>query len=386
MNIEIIASSKEGYIAEKQAFDNFSGKAAGVCYMKSNFNDLVNEAPEKTQRRIVQTKEGGHHSVYDHDYITLYFEGIPKMLAMILNNEHMYTTSEKSGRYTKLVVTEKEEEIFNKWFEIFKSKITSLYQKDYPNFFTDSRIEKLAFENARYTTSVFSRACMIYTTSYRQLNILIALIDDYIKDSPTNAFEERLHEELQDFVDKLKALPYFDEMLSRNEKYRHLSLFAKGDVEEYYGDVFCAKFKATFSSLAHLHRHRTLNFAIKVLEDEYYVPEMIKEDEALVAEWIADLKNLNNFPQAILLEVQEMGTFDNFILKLKERKCSAVLLETNMVVNEVLKKYSDALDKKGHARADELKKYTKGSRCTFPDYKCPKPCAFLLGINETRIV
>ena len=38
------------------------------------------------------------------------------------------------------------------------------------------------------------------------------------------------------------------------------------------------------------------------------------------------------------------------------------------------------------ARYEELKSYTKGSRCTFSDYKCTAPCGFALGINETRLI
>ena len=49
-----------------------------------------------------------------------------------------------------------------------------------------------------------------------------------------------------------------------------------------------------------------------------------------------------------------------------------------------LRKYEYALKLKTHHRAEELMNYTKGSRCTFPDFKCTAPCGFALGINETR--
>ena len=52
---------------------------------------------------------------------------------MIINNEKEYTTSEKSARYTKIIVDEdsiitpKEQLLYNNWLEIFKMKIKEQY-------------------------------------------------------------------------------------------------------------------------------------------------------------------------------------------------------------------------------------------------------------------
>ena len=94
----------------------------------------------------------------------------------------------------------------------------------------------------------------------------------------------------------------------------------------------------------------------------------------------------DEYPCATLCNCNEMGTLDNFILKLKERKCSFTQLEINKVTNETLKKYEYALRMKVHPRVEDILQYTKGSRCTFPDFKCTAPCNFALGINETRLV
>ena len=75
------------------------------------------------------TLNNGHHSVYDHINISFNLQNIPKILAMVLNNEHQYTTSEKSARYTPVqvsgesVITDREVELYNKWMEIYKEKI-----------------------------------------------------------------------------------------------------------------------------------------------------------------------------------------------------------------------------------------------------------------------
>lgn len=388
MDIKVIASTAVGNVATKNDFERFGGHAAGVCYMANTFEEILNEDIEKTQRRIRQTKGGGHHSVYEHSSFSLYLDGVPKIVAMLINNEKQYTTSEKSARYTKMALSPKEQTMYNKWVEIFRTKITKLYAKDYPNFFTDSRIEKLAQENARYLTSVFTPTSMVYTTNYRQFNYIISFIEKFLAKDDKNKFEEKLAGHLEEFVTKLKELPYYDEALSQNEKCRSLSLLGDGKkVEEYYGDVYATTYKASFAELAQSQRHRTTNHTMTVLEGEYYIPEIIRESESFTELWLSDLKELaGEYPQATMLEINEMGTLDAFILKLKERKCTFAQLEINRICNDILKKYEHALRMKVHPRAEEIIAYTKGSRCTFPDFKCTAPCNFALGINETRIV
>ena len=388
MKVDIIATTQLG-VESKENFDIFSGRAAGVCYMPGTFADLQNEDETKTQRRINQTKNSGHHSVYDHNSITLYFDEVPKIIAMILNNENQYTTSEKSARYTRMKLTEKEELVYNKWIEIFKKKITKKYAQDYPTFFTDSKIEKLAQENARYLISVFTPTSFIYTTTYRQLNNLIAFIDKEISVLAQSDFGVKVHNALKKFVVLLKELPYYDEQLAGNEKCRGLSLFSNEEqkVEEYFGDVYATTYKASFACLAQAQRHRTINYTMKVIEGEYFIPPILEDSPEFVELWLDDIKDLGNiYPQATMLEINEMGNLDAFILKMKERKCTNAQLEINRVVNETLKKYAYALRMKVHSRAEELLNYTKGSRCTFPDFKCTAPCNFALGINEERII
>src|SRR5574344_852605 len=96
------------------------GKIAGVCYDEEGFDHINKEDPEKTQKRIDRTLKSKHLSIYDHPMITYYIQNLPKMLAMVLNNEGYYDTSEKSARYTKVVrkegstITEDEEHLYNK--------------------------------------------------------------------------------------------------------------------------------------------------------------------------------------------------------------------------------------------------------------------------------
>ena len=146
MEIKIMATTKLGYVASKEEFDKIGGLTAGVCYLPDTIDQLLQEPEDKTIARIGRTKNGEHQSPYDHPSMTLELINVPKIIAMFLNDEQFYTTSEKSARYKKMPLPEEEQLLYNKWLEIFKSRIAKLYQKDYPNFFTDSRIEKLAQE------------------------------------------------------------------------------------------------------------------------------------------------------------------------------------------------------------------------------------------------
>lgn len=388
MDIHIIATTHMGYDAEKNEFDYLSGKAAGVCYMPGSFEDLLMEDKSKTEKRVLQTKLSGHHSVFDHNNISMYLSDIPKILAMIINNEHQYTTSEKSARYTKMQLTAEEQLCYDKWLKIFAERITKKYKLEYPQFFTDSRIQKLAQENARYLISVFTPTSMVYTTSYRQFNYLISFLDKFIEKTNKNEFEKKLLPCIQEFVSLLKQSKYYDDKLCGNEKSRELSLFARNeDIEEYFGDVYATTYTASFAELAQAQRHRTIYYSMKVLKDQYYIPPIIKDNADLTELWLSDIKSLGNiYPQATMLEINEMGTFDAFVLKMKERKCTFAQLEINQVTNDTLKKYVESLKIKSHPRAEELMQYTKGSRCTFPDFKCTSPCGFALGINETRLI
>lgn len=388
MEIDVIATTHVGYNADKNDFDMFSGKMAGVCYMPSTFEDLKNEDETKTIKRMNLTKNNGHHSVFDHENITMYINDIPKILAMVINNEHQYATSEKSARYTKMTLSPAEQTIYNKWLEIFKTRISKKYSSDYPQFFTPNRIEKLAQENARYLISIFTPTSMVYTTTYRQLNYLVAFMKNFVNKINKSPFEERLAGEMLKFVECLKGTKYLDEKLCVNDKNRHLSLFGDVDGEEYYGDVYCTNYKASFAELAQAQRHRTLDYKMTLTDGEYFVPPIIADNADLKDIWLGDMKLLaDNYPQGLLLNVTEMGTMDNFILKMYERKCTFAQLEINMITIDTAHKYEHALKVKNHPRAEEMKNYLSGSRCTFmgdSKYICTSPCGFPLGINETR--
>lgn len=376
---------------DKDEAIKLSGKIAGVCYDQEGFSHLINEPEEKTIKRINRTLDGGHHSVYDHITINFNLQNIPKILAMVLNNEHQYTTSEKSGRYTSIkktngsIITEDEERLYNKWVEIFKTKIKSKY----PNVYSDFKVRTLAQENARYLVTVFTPAEMIYSTSLRQINYIVSWMRNYIESANiNNSFESKLAISMQELIDALRELNVLEERLQTNEKHRSLSLFGKDldNKEEYFGNVYCTQYKGSFTQLAQAQRHRTIDYQMQMEDSkEYFIPPILMNDEVLVNEWLNDMQIVKDVtPQGEIIKINEIGKYEDFILKCKERLCSAAQLETMIQTRNTLLKYKKALEESNSPLKDDIVKYTNGARCTFPDFDCTSKCNFKEGIMLTR--
>ena len=376
---------------DKDEAIKLSGKIAGVCYDKEGFSHLENEPEEKTMRRVDMTLNNGHHSVYDHILINFNLQNLPKILAMVLNNEHQYTTSEKSARYTPVVrqagsiITEDEERLYKKWIDIFKIKIKS----QYGNIYNDAKIQKLAQENARYLVTVFMPTQMIYSTSLRQINYIASWMQDYIENADmSNAFERKLSYSMQELLEGLADVNVLEEGLLKNEKYRSLSIFGKDldKKEEHFGDVYSCIYKGSFAQLAQAHRHRTLDYQMEMLnEKEYFVPPIIADDQMLVDEWLGDMQIVRGVnPQGELVKISEVGKYEDFILKCKERLCSAAQLEIMLQTKETLLKYKKALEESNSPLAKDIEKYSHGARCTFPDFNCSSDCKFSEGKTLVR--
>lgn len=361
---------------------NLSGKIAGVCYDKEGFNHLINEPQEKTDRRIFMTLNNGHHSVYDHTYINFNIQNIPKILAMVLNNEKQYTTSEKSARYTKItpgensVITKEEVNLYNKWLGLFESKIA----KEYGNVLSSLKIKKLAQENARYLVTVFMPTQMIYTTSLRQINYMASWMVEYIEDNKNNLnyFESKLSKAMGEFLKELERLNVLVPELMSNEKHRKLSLFGSNleQTSELFSNVYETTYRGSFASLAQAQRHRTLDYQMEMLDKkEYYVPPILENDSYLKDEWLEDINKVGwVIPQGELILISEMGKYEDFILKCKERLCSAAQVEIMHQTRDTLARYKKYLEDHNNALASDIVKYSHGPRCTFPDYECPSDC------------
>ena len=133
MKVDVVAitSTDEEVIKKttKEDLELAGGYSANICYTQKEWKEIVKEDYQRTKNRIEGNKANNHHSVFGHTHISLYISGVPKLLAMLLNNEHEYNTSEKSARYTKMMPTQEELAIYEKWVTILEQEI----KKAYPN-------------------------------------------------------------------------------------------------------------------------------------------------------------------------------------------------------------------------------------------------------------
>ncbi len=378
---------KDGTLDLKKALD-YSAKIAGECYEPLGWEKLKDEPFEKTEKRESMTLNNEHQTPYEHINIGFEIVNIPKIVAMILNNERQCSTSEKSSRYTPVdgaadpAITTEEENLYNKWMEIFKVKI----KEKYGNIFDDKKITKLAQENSRYLVTVFMSTKMIHTLPLIQLNRICGFMRDLTNKADKNDFEKRLSPYLLEFIDCFEKLNCLDSRMQTNRKNRKLSLFSQYDVEDSFDYSYSANYKGSFAQLAQAHRHRTLEYSMRLLEEtEFFVPPILEDDQILINEWINDMKSVAHiFPQGELISINESGTFDKFILKTKERLCSAAQLEICNQTKETLNKMIIAYKKSKHPLLQTALEHSKGARCTFSDFTCSNQCAFKEGINLKR--
>jgi len=373
---------------DKKAAIEYSAKLAGECYEPEGWSKLKNEEEQKTERRTNLTLGLEHATPYEHIGIGFEIVNLPKILAMVLNNERQCSTSEKSARYTAIDakvdpnISVKEGELYNKWMEIFRTEIKT----QYGDIHNDSKIEKLAQENARYLVTVFASTKMIHTVPWIQLNRIVSFMQKYTNKENKTEFDERLIESFGQFIDCFDELDVLDERAMSNRKDRGLSLFTDRTVEEQFGTSYSTNYKGSFAQLAQAHRHRTLEYGMQLLDDkEYFVPPILRDNQMLVDEWLNDITSVAYAnPQGELVSINECGTYDKFILKTKERLCSAAQQEIMIQTRDTLLKYKEALELSDHPLAGEMALYSKGARCTFPDYDCANDCKFPEGKTLVR--
>ena len=364
------------------------GYNANICYTKKDWDDILTEPKESTEKRILGNKENNHHSVFGHGYISLYLTGIPKLLAMELNNEHEYNTSEKSARYTKMAPTEKELLLYDKWTMILEKEIRARYS-EVPFLMERNRYHKLAMENARYMISVMTPTKMAYTTSFRQWNYIYDFARKAAKEETTNPLKLRLKPYMEEFADTLQKTGIITGDM-KDYRNRGFSLIVDdNDYPEYFGRTYSVNYLATYAEVAQQQRHRSLYYNMEFLnEEKYFIPSIIEGNQELEKQWMEDIASVGDLiPQGRLVQVNESGNYEYFIMKLQERLCSCAQLETCMQNKEVLDKYVAALQASNDPRLnkvlDAIMPYTKGARC-MSGYVCKEPCGFKEGITLTR--
>jgi len=404
-----------------------AGLMGSTCYMKDTFEQLQNKGIRNILAIASVVEQNGHHSTFGHSHVTLQITGIPKALAMVLNNESEYCTSEKSARYTVMTDVEPTQSaLYDKWKEIFVEEISKRYGDCRPFFDAKgTKVEKLAQENARYMLSVFTPTNMIYTTSFRQLDYVTHWLENEIANPKSNSFYMPIKKDMQEFVDFVRENGLYSDFLE-DHKGRKLSLFGRGILRDHFSSSdYSVGYAISLAGLAQEHRHRRLDYHI----DEYlfensnpvfFVPPILKSSSNLVGIWKEDIAKVSEcIPQGRLAPVIETGNAADFLLKADERVCAQAQWEIMDKTRQMAKRFSNALGEElkagkeiiytgfleeGLLSPDEIEvavldtnetlkgieemkekfdKLSVGARCT-AGYKCTSPCGFAEGINLER--
>lgn len=369
-----------------------SGKFAGTCYAADGYETIKTQPMEKAMKRAASTAANGHHSVFQHGMITMEIQ-CPKMIAMLLNSIGVSNTSEKSARYTKMqAATEREACLYEKWHDILADRIHEIYGER----FTEKETDKLAYENARYMLSVFCPTSMVYSLPFRNIFYVLdwaSAMRDNLQNM-AGGFNSRLAVEMQSLIQALSAVVGDEKNFhdNKNEYFRFMPVQANGEFDddnlEFYGDVYTAKFYASFAQVAQEQRHRTLRVKInfsgaKPGEYGYYVPEIIDTEELKQA-WLEDISSLGEeYPQGMLVSVTEQGLFEDFVLKCKERMCGRAQLEIMRITEDLVGRFVREKQNLSAANRKRLLSITEGeracARCKYADFTCVEGCTWGAG-------
>jgi len=371
MEIKLIGSTNN--LTDTQEMIKFSQNCGRQCYTGKSFDKLQNEPfnPALIGRMI----KSGHHSVFEHVWLTFEMNDIPKMLAMVLNNEKQYATSEKSARYTQMrnMIPEQKEK-YDRWMNLLIPEINKVYPEMDDSKKRKIAIKKLAQENARYMISVFTPTKMIHTLNLRQLNFIMGGFEEfYQRHSGGEDLKQRLGKSMKEFLEHMK---FFKVEGLENQTDRHLSLFSDGKLnEDYFGKgIYSANSIMSFAGLAQAHRHRTINYS--VIEGTqlgaplgFFSPEILDISPTLKDEWNEDLREIakDDFPQAQKLLVNEKGTIEDFRSKALLRMCGHAQYEIMRNTLKTAKKYKQFQEEYG--------KKSLEPKC-LQGFKCVEPCVW----------
>ncbi|MFH1501010.1 MAG: FAD-dependent thymidylate synthase [archaeon] len=382
MRIELIGAT-EGW-RNLEPMLKFGRDNARVCYTDKDFVVVQNEQDKAALMDRLLTS--GHHSPFEHTTLSFYMQGLPKIMAMVLNNEQDMATSEKSARYTRMEDIEPvQNALYDKWMDRLTPLIGAVYPAMGNSEDRQVAIKKLVQENARYMTSVFTPTKMTHTLSLRQLNFIAhemeALIPEYRQSG--NPMFSRLADCFEAFIAQ-EDIAKFREADLTSKIEHHLSLFQPHTVAPHFADTYAINYLMSFAGLAQAHRHRTIDYHISGGHQPgaplgFFIPGIILPDRSLVREWTGDLEEVatSDFPQAQFLKVNETGTPRHYISKMRQRLCGHAQYEIMKNTQAVAEMY-------GSVRPEIAANAT--SRCKIESTGCDSPCVWGPANGLTRVV
>lgn len=363
-------------------------KIMATCVSNNPVETMLNEPMAKTLARREDTLIKRHHSGYDFETVALAIEDVSKIFCMYLNNLHVYSTEETSGRHKDLALPAKEKAVFDYFYDKVYNDLLSKNPDAEGNKGAMRKIRQVARENARYVTGLGTKTNICYGVSVRQLNYIYGWAENFLNKKDLNIYEELAYGDMAEFVDQIGALEVdgvkiINPSLKKDPYGRDFNLFGNFNQKpEYYGTAYEVYYPASATAFAQLQRHRSINYKIddpdKQSAISYYVPDHIKAIDGLENEWVDKIDSLHNVPQARLLNVQETGTYDAIVARLKERACNLAQEETRKISCEVAHRVFTGMRDYDEDLSQALcETYLNKNRCFFADYErcvCDSPC------------
>ena len=364
----------------------FAAKTMATCVSNKPVDQMQEEALEKTLTRLDDTLKQRHHSGYDMIDLVFAFEDVSKIFCMYLNNLHLYTTEETSGRHKELVLPSKEKVAY----DYFYNKILNhLMEQADDREVSKAELRSMkikARENARYVTGLDCKTNMTYKTSLRQLNYIYEWTQKFLNKEDYNSYEELVIKDMAEFRDKLESLEINGEKVInpylKDPYNRQFNLFGNFEKKpESYRYNYEVYYDASSTAIGQLQRHRKIDYTIdnpdKQAEINYYVPKVIQAIEGMTDEWFDKIGSLGNIPQARLVTVREAGNYFDIVDKLKERACNYAQEETRLISAQVADRVFRGMETYDADLSKQLcNDYLNKNRRSFPDYKCVcnNPC------------
>ncbi len=396
-NLKVYLLPNTPFLKEDGTFDiekamTMSGKIAGICYNENGLFASLAEDDATAMKRANRNAASGHQSVFEHIMPSLYIQNAPKMFQMVLNNEGQYSTSERSLRYTMpkedTELTEEEIRLYQKWNQHFLNILENKYQGQ----LSARKMRTIAQENARYMLSVFVPTEMVHTLPLVQLNRLIVMMRNYEQGMTRTTFDKALITAFHAFEEECQRLHLLDDRLLTDFKGRNFRLFGhnleKALFRDEFGRSYSTTYTASFAELAQAQRHRTISYQMELPKTDeygYFLPPLLKNilhnemrdysNRDLSLEWFEDLKEVRrSYPMGMKVLINERGTMEAFIEKMKERECTEAQYEIWRQTEDTRNEYMEALDRSHHYANEDFRPYTKTMRCGFHDFTCTNPC------------
>ncbi len=381
---------------------NLGARIMATCVSNNPVETMQNEPLAKTLARREDTLTKRHHSGYDFETVALVLEDVTKIFCMYLNNLHVYSTEETSGRHKDLILPAKEKAVFDYFYEKVYVDLLAKNPDAEGDKATLRKFRQIARENARYTTGLDAKTNICYGVSIRQLNYICGWAEKFLDQKEYNTYEQLVYDDMAEFVDKIHSLEIggeriIDPVLKKDPYGREFNLFGDFDVKpNYCGAVYETYYQASSTAFAQLQRHRQINYKIdnpdKQDEINYYIPDHIAAIDGLADEWVDKIDGLKNVSQARLLTVQETGAYEAIIARLKERACNLAQEETRKIsLNIAYSIFTGMKDYDTQLSQELCEQYLNKNRCFFADYercKCDSPCkksdAIIFDIEQVR--